>query len=278
MYWIIQEDLWHEAAQFAALLTALDRQGVAHAVVKVVPSSDELLPEPQIPVGEHVYVCGAITMQRIARTRGWVPGAFMNESFDFEVWREHYGSDLLNADALVGKIESLVLPTSAAWDAVFVRPVQDSKEFDGQPMERSTFEAWRQGRSGAGPALTGGALHPRGQIVVASAKSILSEYRFFVVDRQIVTGSIYRLGGRATFQAHVIDEGIMAFAQQIVIRWQPATAFVLDVALTPDGPKVVEINCINSAGFYRCDVAKLVAALEAMEGNSCRPQSPADCS
>jgi hypothetical protein len=202
----------------------------------------------------------------------------MNESFDFEVWREHYGSDLLNADALVGKIESLVLPTSAAWDAVFVRPVQDSKEFDGQPMERSTFEAWRQGRSGAGPALTGGALHPRGQIVVASAKSILSEYRFFVVDRQIVTGSIYRLGGRATFQAHVIDEGIMAFAQQIVIRWQPATAFVLDVALTPDGPKVVEINCINSAGFYRCDVAKLVAALEAMEGNSCRPQSPADCS
>ena len=47
--------------------------------------------------------------------------------------------------------------------------------------------------------------------------------------------------------------------------WQPARAFVLDTALTPDGPRIVEVNCINSAGFYGADVKCIVVAVEAME-------------
>jgi hypothetical protein len=39
----------------------------------------------------------------------------------------------------------------------------------------------------------------------------------------------------------------------------------MDIADTPNGLKIVEINNINSAGWYRCDMQKLVTSLEDME-------------
>jgi hypothetical protein len=47
--------------------------------------------------------------------------------------------------------------------------------------------------------------------------------------------------------------------------WQPQRAFVLDVAETADGPKIVEINTLNSAGFYAADIQRIVLALEELE-------------
>lgn len=46
--------------------------------------------------------------------------------------------------------------------------------------------------------------------------------------------------------------------------WQPARAFVIDIALTQESYKIVEINCINSAGFYAADVSKIVNAIQKM--------------
>ena len=47
---------------------------------------------------------------------------------------------------------------------------------------------------------------------------------------------------------------------------RPARASVLDTALTPDGPRIVEVNCINSAGLYGADVERIVVAVEGMTG------------
>ena len=44
--------------------------------------------------------------------------------------------------------------------------------------------------------------------------------------------------------------------------YQPAEAFVIDVCLVEDDWKIVEINCINAAGFYLCDIQKLITELE----------------
>lgn len=54
----------------------------------------------------------------------------------------------------------------------------------------------------------------------------------------------------------------------MIAKWQPHDAFVLDVCSVPDdgdgwlGIKVVEINTLNSAGFYAANIPKLVMALE----------------
>jgi hypothetical protein len=37
---------------------------------------------------------------------------------------------------------------------------------------------------------------------------------------------------------------------------------VIDVCETEDGFKIVEINTINSCGFYACDMQKLIMTLQ----------------
>jgi hypothetical protein len=48
----------------------------------------------------------------------------------------------------------------------------------------------------------------------------------------------------------------------MVDRFQVADAFVIDVCLTDNGWKVIECNCINSAGFYDADIQKIIISLE----------------
>jgi hypothetical protein len=50
----------------------------------------------------------------------------------------------------------------------------------------------------------------------------------------------------------------------MIQTWRPAQAFVMDIADTPDGPKVIEINNINSSGFYACDPQSIIVALESL--------------
>lgn len=56
------------------------------------------------------------------------------------------------------------------------------------------------------------------------------------------------------------------FAQMMVDSYRPAECFVIDVALTDNRWKIVEINCINCAGFYKGDLMKVIGALENFYG------------
>ena len=55
----------------------------------------------------------------------------------------------------------------------------------------------------------------------------------------------------------------IAFARNMIAAYQPAEAFVLDICLTYDAWKVVEVNCINSAGFYpNLNIKALLKAID----------------
>ncbi len=38
----------------------------------------------------------------------------------------------------------------------------------------------------------------------------------------------------------------------------------MDIGLTKDGHKLIELNCFNSAGFYDCDVKEIVEKVSAL--------------
>ena len=149
-------------------------------------------------------------------------------------------------------------------DAVFVRPVDDLKAFAGGVMSRAEFLAWREATLAA---IARGAL-PRMQadapVVLARPKRLHAEYRLRVVDGTIVGASSYRRGGVAHFSDQV-DERVIAFGRARIAQWSPNRAFCLDVADTPDGLKVVEINAINSSAFYASDIARFVDAIERLD-------------
>jgi len=278
MFWVIQSNLYNEYG-YAALLESVQRMEIPHVVVKPVPCSDKLVcadfdshsfmgdisnaPDPEIDDSGLVMVCGSLTLGRIAKNRGWKPGCFHNENFEFVKWATGFGfENILNRDSITCKFRDLDRRQFACKE-FFIRPVEDSKSFSGTVMTWDEFESWRSGIL----ALENDMWILDGDTIisVASTKIIYTETRFFVVDGKIVTYSEYKSGNRVHYSHDLVSENVIKFAEEMVERWQPDRAFVLDIAETPLGMKVIEINCFNSAGFYDCNVAKIVDAVETME-------------
>ena len=256
MHWVLQEDIYKEEG-FGVLLQALERLDIPHSLHKVVPFSSTLQPEANFGKDTPVIVMGTVAMVRIALERGWQPGAYFNRDFTFEVyltspWQPH----LLNGDGQVCTFARV--PEQAG--PFFIRPVHDTKIFTGFVMEWAEFTAWqKEVFSDDRSFLNGGT-----PVLVAAPQPIHSEYRIYLVGGEAVTGSLYKRGGQLTTDAKV-EPDIFRFAEQRAADWSPAPAFVMDVARTPDGLRIVEAGCLNAAGYYKSDMGRVVLALEELE-------------
>lgn len=255
MHWVVQENLYKEDA-FADLIRALDVSETSYEIVKVVPFSHEVIPEPTSK--DNIMVSGSTALTFIGQEKGWC--VFYNDNFNHNVWVEHMSYNLLNYEAIVGRFGDVLTP----WDKFFIRPAEDRKIFAGQIVDRSEFDTWRSNTENAHKdGYT--TLTPDTEVVVAPLKEIHSEWRFFVVDGKIVTGSLYKRYGVLSQQPLLADDEVIPYAQKMVDKWHPDRAFVIDIALTDEGYKVIEYNCMNSCGFYSCDVGKIVTAINEMK-------------
>ena len=91
----------------------------------------------ELDIEGKVYVCGAIRMAEIAQRKGWLPGSFLNRNFDFAVWRQALGTELLNASFVAGTIARVQIPEG---ERFFIRPAEDNKAFDGELIDEETLE------------------------------------------------------------------------------------------------------------------------------------------
>ena len=67
-------------------------------------------------------VWGSLTLDGIAKERGWKPGSFQNENFDMRILHKIYGDKFLNSDAVFCAFAEM------NFDApMFCRPVHDKK-------------------------------------------------------------------------------------------------------------------------------------------------------
>lgn len=252
-HWILQNNLYSEEG-FESLTSALERFGFPYSVHKCVPFAGTLEPEADPPAGEPVVVMGSYTLANHARARGWMPGAWL-DNLDFITQRAKWGDHMLNADAWVGHITEAYPYRDVPF---FVRPVHDTKSFTGQVFDHVTWNEFRDGVlavAGESPTLT-----PDTEIMVCTKKEIYTETRTWIVDGLVVTASGYKVGTIKRYSDQV-DSDILRFAQYCANLWSPNQAYVMDVAETPNGLKIVEINNLNSAGFYKADMQKLVWAL-----------------
>jgi hypothetical protein len=259
MFWILQDNLYDERA-FETLLEQLERQGTKYQVVKVIPFIGEMIPDVENVQDEHIMVLGATSMSKVAKRKGWVPGYF-DDNLSYIELLKNYKGHMLNEGCIVAPFGAM----KYEWDRFHLRPVTDSKSFAGTVFDWDEFQEWRDKIILMGEeenSLT--TLSLNDLIVMSPLKKILAEYRFYVVDGKVVTGSLYKQGSRVIYKSDV-DESVYAFAQEMVDIWAPNRAFALDIADTEEGYKVIEINSINSAGFYACDMGKFVAAINDMK-------------
>lgn len=254
MHWVLQNNLFDEAG-WHALVASLERLGLPWSEHKVVPFIGELIP-PARPEVDRVICMGSYSMRHVARRENWSPGVFDLADSPFPVQRKHWADELLNGDSVVSRFADARFFA----DELFVRPIDDTKTFAGRVMTRAEFERWQHAVCGLGED-TGSTLTGDSQIQLARPRELFAEYRCWIVKGRVVTASLYRRGGRAFFSADVPEE-IVSYAEARAQQWQPHDAFVLDVCSCADGLRVVEINTLNSAGFYAADVQRLVIALE----------------
>jgi hypothetical protein len=251
MHWIIQSNLSNETRD-EDIYTTLDGGKIPYTAVKVIPFSSELDPIPNVQ--NPIAVLGSTTLVRIAHKYGWRPGVFWDDDLTAETWIKHWGHELLNADAQYVRFADLQFE-----GVKFIRPTEDLKVFSGGLVHWGEFSAWKDKVL----LYDDGTVTSETMCVVSSPKTIYAEYRFFVVDGKVVTGSRYKIGQRVTSSVQV-DQDVWEYAQRMVDQWQPYQGFVIDVADTPEGFKIIEVNNLNSSGFYHCDVSKIIQAIENM--------------
>lgn len=259
MFWVVQEDLYQEY-NYDKFINALDRLGVDYVMVKPIPFTDEFVDEDKIEIDDSqpIVISGAMSLSRVARKRGWIPGAFTFEDYKFEQWRDGFGkNNCMNGNAVVSKL----IDAEFKGHDMFVRPVADNKAFTGTLMIREEFMGWQEHYSNIEPTDEYQLLHRDTEIMMCRPQNIMSEYRFFVIDGKVITGSLYQRGGKTIYE-ECIDEDVIGYVQKMIDIYQPSVAFVIDVARVYGEMKIIEVNSIVSSGYYACDVMKIIQAIE----------------
>jgi hypothetical protein len=283
MYFLLQTNV-SQADSFNELLDAVSKHA-EYRLVKTIPFTniivdndvdinnlaEDSIPDFDIENDQSIMTMGSYTLVKIAKQRGWEPaGDFVSNKFNFDNLKKHYGcQNMLNGQAIQGTMGDIDIPDE--WEDVFARPVEDTKSFAGGVFDKEVFKDFLKTIVDINDEL----LNAETPIIVAPVQEILAEYRLFVVDGEIVAGSLYRIldetksipmfRGLTPLDDDVSQEDVcVAFAKDMLRVYQPERAFVLDVAITLFGPKIIEVNNINSSGFYASDVENIVVALNNM--------------
>jgi len=180
-------------------------------------------------------------------------GIFYDERKFDQAYYAGQGLPLLNGDATMYPVAANLKRT---FDRdKFIKPSKDEKAFDaGILAAGETIDAFISRQPQARGWLDETA-------VIAPCKAITAEYRFFVVEGEVVTGSLYRFAGNANFSANIPGE-LQAAAVAFARLYQPHAVFTMDLAETSDGIRIIEYNCWNASRLYAADAARIFHAVQ----------------
>lgn len=102
-------------------------------------------------------------------------------------------------------------------------------------------------------------------VLVSPVKKIDMEVRFFVLNGEVITGSVYREKGLVKHSRVYSFHSSFLTCKEMLSKATTNESFVLDLGLVEDSWKIVELNNLNSAGFYESDVDALVRALKVLK-------------
>lgn len=258
MYFLIQSTVYSDPDHYK-IFEALEELKIDYKVINISATADKIDFETD---RKDIFVYGSVTIARLAKQKlDWVPGSFYGGNHLYEIYSQHYGKNLLNHKVSVQKISEELLWKGG--EEKFIKPYNEAKIFTGKIFKESEWKDFVFERlENQTNRITADSL-----IQVSEAKRTIKEARLWIVDGQIVDSGYYRLHEDAPFEETVAQEGL-DFAKKMIQLFNLEKAFVMDICLTDEGWKIVEINCINSSGFYpNTNVKSVIKALNTYFSN-----------
>ena len=253
MYYLIQSNIYSDP-EHNKVFETLEGLGLDYETIELNRHTDQISVKAD---RNDVFVYGSVKLARLAKENThWNPGSFYGGNHTFETHSEFYGEQMLNFETRVFKFGE-----SVSWhpnEEKFIKPYKDAKVFTGKVFTRLKWEDFVKD-SLERPKTD--MLHADTLVQMSKPQTLVKEARLWVVGKQVIGGVYYKFHGDQPFEREVEEEAII-FAQKMVQLFNVADAFVMDVGLTDNGWKIVEINCVNSAGFYHFNPRTLFRALE----------------
>ncbi|WP_299883247.1 ATP-grasp domain-containing protein [uncultured Lacinutrix sp.] len=241
MYFLIQSNIYSDP-DHDRVYEALDTLNYPYETIEVLKETKHLELKTN---RKDIFVYGSVRLARLAlQYKDWSPNSFYGNNHLFEIYSKHYKSNTLNYNFQVLKLTDKI-----NWKAnskLFIKPYRDAKVFTGKVFNQSSWSdyVYEALESQASENLNKNTL-----IQISKPQEILKEARLWIVGKQIVDAGYYKFNENVLFELNVAPEGI-AFAKEMIAVFNIADAFVMDIGLTNNGWKIVEVNCINSSGFY----------------------------
>lgn len=246
--WLFQNNIWGEA-KYNEIINLVQKYEIPHQIATVIPFTNDF--QEPVDINEIDMYFGSIKMSEIMDKLGFK--GYSNPNFDWNVWSNIFKNHCLNYESVIcDKLGNIDFPLE--FDA-FIRPVLDNKSFTGQVLPANSPVTKIQ---------FGNLKHKNKneiEVIIAPVQKIISEYRFFVVDGEIITGSLYRHGGKVYYKEVTHETEVLEFAEKMIGIWQPSQMFVIDIAVVPKGLKIIEFGSIHNCGFYDINLSKLIQAI-----------------
>lgn len=252
MYFLLQANVYLDPDHYK-IFDALEELNIDYEVINIPSAAEKIDFKTD---RKDVFVYGSVTIARLAKqNKDWFPGSFYGGNHLYEVYSKYYGENLLNCNISVHTISGQL-----NWkkdEIKFIKPYNEAKIFTGKVFTEAdwkdfVFEALESQNN----RINEGSL-----IQVSEAKRTIKEARLWIVGGQIIDGGYYKFNDDAPFEEKVSEDGL-SFANEMIRLFNLEEAFVMDICLTNEGWKIVEINCINSSGFYpNTNVKSVIKAL-----------------
>ena len=239
-------------------------------LTKYVPFSD--IPDFDFNLLDHtkpVVIYGSIQFAQqierfeILRNKGIIPGLyFKKDALRFSHCAAYYGELMMNENFIMlpyGELKRRIIcdmegrqPPYFSSHEIFIRPDVVTKSFAGRffdfsSLQDNIYELYRYQK-----------IDDYELCVIANPCTIIGEYRHIICDKEIIAQSQYRYDNKTDIRIDV-DPDCQALVKEILRKdYEVDNIYVVDTAMTLDGPRIVEFNSFSCSGLYASNTVNIV--------------------
>lgn len=174
---------------------------------------------------------------------------------------------MLNEDHVYISFKNLIKEWSTIFtgfgnnSTIFIRPNGGDKDFTGRIVDYDEKDEFIDECTKYSDIEHGIKFDDRILCLVSSPKPIVAEYRFFILNKEVICGSQYR-------RNNILDKrmDVMPGAEEIANLvakqdYQPDLFYCVDICeLSNNEFKVIEMNSGSCSGIYECNKSLLISA------------------